>query len=237
MAAERSAAGVRAVAGERPSGETPIRTPDRSMRLLILGATGKTGGALVAQALARGHSVTAFARSPLTAAPHTSLRAVTGNPLSEQELAEVIAGHDALLSTIGSRGLGSTSVRADSARAVIAAMRSSTCRRFVVLSSSLLDEHPGWLTRMLSRTLLRHPARDQRQMESVVTASDVDWTIVRSGMLTNAKPAGQYVAVAREEPGSRGLKISRSDVAAAMLDFVERFDFVRKIVWLRSLMP
>lgn len=207
------------------------------MRLLILGASGKTGRALIAQAVTRGHSVTAFVRSQLTTLMTEAVRVVTGNPMSEQDLATVIPGHEAVLSAIGSRGLGTTSIRADSARAVIVALRSSSCRRFVVLSSSLVDSRPGWLTHMLSRTLIRNPARDQRQMERVVIASDIDWTIVRPGMFTNAKPAGQYVAVAGGEPGSRGLKITRSDVAAAMLDLVERGDYIRQIVWLRSVTP
>ena len=34
------------------------------MNLLILGATGGTGSALVEQAMKRGHSVTAFVRAP-----------------------------------------------------------------------------------------------------------------------------------------------------------------------------
>ena len=48
-------------------------TGEHAMRLLILGATGGTGRALIRQARERGHEATAFVRSPQKLGP--SLRA------------------------------------------------------------------------------------------------------------------------------------------------------------------
>jgi uncharacterized protein YbjT (DUF2867 family) len=53
------------------------------MRLLILGATGRTGQELVGQALKREHRVTAFVRTPeKLGAPRAGLRVVQGDVLS-----------------------------------------------------------------------------------------------------------------------------------------------------------
>jgi putative NADH-flavin reductase len=74
------------------------------MKLLVLGATGGTGIEIVQQALRRGHSVTAFVRSPERLQPFTGQISVKqGNLLNATELAQVVKGHDAVLSGFGPR--------------------------------------------------------------------------------------------------------------------------------------
>src|SRR6266699_3686077 len=70
-----------------------------AMRLLILGATGGTGRALVDQAVARGHEVTAFVRSPQKLnKPRKGLIVRAGDPLNLGQLRNALAGQDAVLS-------------------------------------------------------------------------------------------------------------------------------------------
>ena len=72
------------------------------MNLLILGATGGTGRALVEQALAQGHAVTAFARNPSKVrVQHPNLRVVKGNILDPASLEAAIHDQDAVLSALG----------------------------------------------------------------------------------------------------------------------------------------
>src|SRR4051812_6668690 len=98
------------------------------MRLFVLGATGGTGAALVAQGLRRGHEITAFGRSARRSATISALHVAIGNPMSAADVAEALSGHDAVLSALGTRGLGTTSVLADSAHALIEAMRRTRVR-------------------------------------------------------------------------------------------------------------
>ena len=167
------------------------------MRLFVLGATGRTGSALVAQGLGRGHTVTAFGRSAFDADTSGALQAVIGNPMRAGDLAAALSGHDAVLSALGTRGLGSTSVLVDSARAIIEAMRRTRVRRLVVLSSSLVDGRSGWVANLAGRTLLRHTAEDQRAMETLITGSELDWTLLRPARLVNGALTGDYTAMAR----------------------------------------
>src|SRR5450756_3041558 len=83
------------------------------------------------------------------------------------ELSAALSGYDAVLSVLGTRGLGSTSLLDDSARATISAMRKAGVRRLVILSSALLDQNIGLMGSFAARTLLRHHSRDQRAMEPV----------------------------------------------------------------------
>ena len=74
------------------------------MKLLILGATGGTGRALIEQALEQGHVVTALARNPAKIrTSHTNLRVIKGDILSYPSLEAAIEGQDAVLSALGSK--------------------------------------------------------------------------------------------------------------------------------------
>src|ERR1700693_5782551 len=101
------------------------------MNLFVLGATGKTGRTLAAQGLARGHAITAFGRRALQDDATQTARIVVGNPMDADGLATAIRGHDAVLSVLGTRGLGATSVLVDSARAITAAMPRAGVRRLI----------------------------------------------------------------------------------------------------------
>src|SRR5271154_1037493 len=95
-----------------------------SMRLFILGATGGTGRALVDQALQRGHTVTAFVRSPgKLGPPREGLSVLEGDPRNVDELRAFLPGHDAVLSALGPPGPGPTTILRDSARSIVAAMQ------------------------------------------------------------------------------------------------------------------
>jgi putative NADH-flavin reductase len=205
------------------------------MRLFILGASGKTGRALVTQGLARGHAITAFGRSGIRGDTTESFRVVVGSPMRADDLAAALPGHDAVLSALGTRGLGTTSVLVDSARASIEAMQRMRVRRLIVISSSLVDKQSGWLSFVAARTLLRHTASDQLAMEKVITQSELDWTVLRPARLGDGALTGRYTVSAASAgvPASRA-GMSREDVAHMMLDAVERGDHIKEIVSLRG---
>ncbi len=74
------------------------------MKLLIFGATGGTGRALVQQALEQGHVVTAFARNPSKiSAVHSNLHIVKGDILDYASVEAAVHGQDAVLSALGIR--------------------------------------------------------------------------------------------------------------------------------------
>jgi len=204
------------------------------VKLFVLGATGKTGGALVAQAVARGHSVTTFGRSPFAGSDRAKVTSISGNPMNEAELADALPGHDAVLSVLGTRGLGATSVLEDSSRATIGAMRKAGVKRLVIVSSALLDSHIGLVMSIVARTILRHFSRDQRAMEKIVTESNLDWTVLRPARMTGSAPDEQSTSMLSEPPDSRGMQITKEEVARVMLDTVENGRYIRQLVHVRG---
>src|SRR3979411_2989542 len=91
---------------ESPRQECPPskRRGVESMNLLILGATGRTGLALVEQALEQGHIVTAFARDPSKVrTTHPNLRIAKGDILDYGSVEAALRGQDAVLCAVGIR--------------------------------------------------------------------------------------------------------------------------------------
>jgi putative NADH-flavin reductase len=103
------------------------------MNLFVIGATGRTGREIVEQALARGHDVTAFVRSPESISQRNErLTIVRGNAMDENELRGAMQNHDAVVSTLGSRKVFKpSSMLRDSASATARAMNRSGVKRLV----------------------------------------------------------------------------------------------------------
>lgn len=207
-------------------------------RLLVLGATGGTGAALIRQALEAGHEVSAFARDP-SAIPvphHERLRALRGDVMDAEQVSRAVAGHDAVLSALGARGLGPTRVYSGGAGNILRAMKEHGVRRLIAVTAAGLCDNlrRAFWFRLLVRPLLRHVYSDMERMEEAVRNSDVDWTLVRPPRLTDGRLTRQYrVSVDLMPPGNYlfpGPLLSREDVAHFMLSQLESDEYLRKTV-------
>ena len=71
------------------------------------------------------------------------------------------------------------------AGSTVAAMEAAGVRRLVVVSAAVLFDDLGVAGTVLRRTLLRNVGDDSLEMERIVVASALDWTIARPPRLTN----------------------------------------------------
>jgi len=205
------------------------------MQLTIFGASGKTGRRLVEQALGAGHTVTAVTRRPASIPPRAGL-SVVGADVADTVDA-TIAGSEAVLSALGvSYSRKPISVYSQGATNIIAAMHRHGVKRLVVVSSAPLDpayraSDSFFFTRVLEPLFMRRPGRttydDMRQMESLVRASDLDWTIIRSCWLFDAAAVTDYRLA---EHSAGGMSTARADLAASMLAQLADDRFVRRVV-------
>src|SRR5262245_28987687 len=117
------------------------------MRLLILGANGKTGTQLVDLALAHGHQITAFVRSPAKITRrHPLLDVRRGDPRSVDELASALPGHDGVLSALGvppRQAFRPHALVQDCAASTVAAMTRAGVNRLVLISAAVLFPEKG----------------------------------------------------------------------------------------------
>lgn len=194
------------------------------MKLTIFGPTGGTGVQIVRRALAAGHQVTTVARRPEAVRPgHPQLRTVAGDVLGPAPLREPVAGADAVLSALGSRGVRQpTTVYSAGTAAILTAMREAGVRRFIGISA--VPVAPDEQKNLFERRVL-HPMLywffgggydDMRRMEDLLAESDLDWTVFRPPRLTS-KPANGRYRTALDAPLPRARSIPRADLADAML--------------------
>jgi putative NADH-flavin reductase len=197
------------------------------VKLLVIGATGRTGVEVVQQALARNHHVTAFVRSPENISlKNERLIVLKGDAMDEKEVFRAMQNHDAVVSTLGPRQVFKpSSMLYDSALATTRAMNRAGVARLVVLSAAA--HFPGVLNRIAS-FIMRNHMRDSLAMEAIVQARGLDWTIARPPRLTQE----DYTAYrSRENAAPRmGFSLSRRAVAVFMLDAIEQRKHIHKIV-------
>ena len=68
------------------------------MKIVLIGATGFVGSAILKEALNRGHEVAAIVRNPDKLTPHAKLHAKKGDIYNEDEVARLVTGHEAVIS-------------------------------------------------------------------------------------------------------------------------------------------
>jgi putative NADH-flavin reductase len=192
------------------------------MNILIIGAAHGVGRHLAEQALAGEHRVTGLVQDPLaTRLSRRNLRLVGGSILNPDAMTEAVRGQDAVCVTVGIRPTsGPVNVFSKGTEVVLAAMRDAGVRRLVCVTGIGAGDsrgHGGFLYDRIIRPLLLNPIyADKDRQEKLVRASDVDWTLVRPGFLTNSPGTGRY-RVSTDLTGLVARKISRADAAGYLL--------------------
>lgn len=207
------------------------------MRVLVLGANGPSGRRLVQQALDRGLRVDALTRHPETfPLQHERLRVIAGDATEPAVVDAAVAPCDVVISVIGTAAFTRRPVEvySASARLVVAAMRRHGQRRLIVVTStgltttrerpnpSLLDRVTHYLFR---HTVGRTTYDDMDRMETTVSASGLDWTIVRPPGLTDNPGTGYATA----ENWIDGAYCARDDLATMLLDQIDDHRYLRRI--------
>ena len=185
------------------------------MRITVVGATGGTGREVVRQALDAGHEVTPVVRTPGRLDPR--VEELVADVFDPAALGPAIEGRDAVISAMGPRGRGPTTVCRDSAAAITKAMAGAGVSRLVVVSASgFHPEGEGPLSRYVIKPLIsrifRHEYADLAAAEQVVTASGLRWTLLLPPRLTDKQHTGRY-RTTLGGPVVGGATISRADLA------------------------
>ena len=204
------------------------------MRVIVFGATGKTGQHVLAAALAGGHQVTAFGRSvERLDIDDPSLHVHKGDVFDAEAVAAAVAGHDAAIVCLGSTSLRDKTTLSAGTRAVVDARGADDVERMVVMSAAGVGDswkQIPWTSRLLFRTMLRNLFADHGAQEAIVEQSPLNWTIVRAGVLKDDPGTGQYTAT-NTGPITR---INRADVAAFLVEQLDDATYSRQAISVTS---
>jgi len=203
------------------------------LRISIFGGTGPTGRLAVEQALADGHDVVAFARTPSKLPRHERLSVIEGQLDNAQKISSAIAGSDVVLSV-----LGPSTKKADvpplvtGYRNIVAAMHEHGVRRLVATGTpSIADDADDrdWKVGLMVKLVgVAQPAAYRALVDigRIVRESGFDWTIVRLPFLSNG-PRTARINV-RQVGAKGGLRLSRANAAAFLLEQATATTYLRK---------
>jgi uncharacterized protein YbjT (DUF2867 family) len=189
------------------------------MKVLVLGATGKTGSLVVGRALEKNHEVTVLVRDPAKFT-RSEVRVLAGDATRHDDVRKAMVGQAAAIDTIGgTTPYKTTRLESTAVRNVIDAMRAEGARRLIVVSMMGLGgsraQAPFWYKHLLMPTFLRGSTQDKGLMEEAVAASGLDYVIVRPPILGDGPPAGNAIVLGA---GKTGHKITRADLANFVVD-------------------
>lgn len=191
------------------------------MKLVLLGANGRTGKLVLEAALAKEIDVTAVVRSAdkVPDLQHERLQVAVGDPCDPVFLASVFRDQDAVISALGGRlpSKAATSVYFRSAAAIVEAASVTGLKRVLVTSTALLFPDQTLLGKVL-RVVVPNVVFSAGRMEDILKASGLDWTSARAGFLNDDR-APVYRA-RRDALPKNGTAVSRLALAQFLIDAI-----------------
>lgn len=222
---------------------TETLSQEKTQQILVVGATGGTGRATIAELVQQGHQVTAFSRNAEALAETSELvTAFNGDATNPEDLDRAVPGHDAVIVTLGIAenpfrvrlfGTARTpiDVRSAGTRNVIAAMQKHGVRRLVVQSSYGVGESRSklrFVDSLFFSLLLKPQIADTEVQELEVRDSGVDWVLAQPVHLTDDDADDMPFASAEGEV--REWKISRKSVARFLASAIQAPEHVGRSV-------
>ncbi|HLO52187.1 MAG TPA: NAD(P)-dependent oxidoreductase [Kamptonema sp.] len=210
------------------------------MKLALFGANGMAGTQISKEALMRGHDLTAIVRDPARySISGDSLTVVVGNVLDPASVAEIVKGHDAVISAAGpGNAIANNPDLAPSilqaAHGLIEGLTRAGVRRLVVVGGAgSLFVAPGvQLVDTPSFPEQYRPASlAHREALGIYKKADLDWTFISpAGMFMPGERTGKFRLgtdqLITDENGES--RISAEDFAIALLDEVEKPQYIRR---------
>ncbi|MFC6488187.1 NAD(P)-dependent oxidoreductase [Nitratireductor sp. GCM10026969] len=194
--------------------------------IALIGASGNVGSRILKELSDRGHRVTAIARNPEKIGALPGVTAVEGDAQDSASLAELVRGHDAVVSA--TRFIGTDfSIITDALR------KAGVTRYLVVGGAASLEVAPG--KRLLDQpdfpaAYKEEAIRGAETLAYLRTIDDLDWTFLSpSAMFVPGERTGKF-RLGKDEllTGENGSSVSFEDYAIAMVDEIENPKHIRQ---------
>jgi putative NADH-flavin reductase len=185
------------------------------MKLVIFGATGFSGQAIMKLALSKGIQVTVLVRnkSAITI-QNENLTVIQGNVLDRIDVRKVLEHQDAVIQCLGVGGKGDgkpTTFISDATKIIVEEMEKQQIKRLIAMSNvgagNSLAFQPWFFTKIILPYFmkwLKVIIDDKNRMEPIIMNSELDWTIVRCPNIVDKTPKGNVHATL----DGKGLKLS-----------------------------
>ena len=196
------------------------------MRVALIGATGNAGSRILTELVRRGHTVTGIVRNPDAVPKLANVQAKNGDVHDQTGLAELLKGHDAVISSVH--------FTASDPAKLIASVRAAGVKRYLVVGGAgSLEVAPG--LKLIDAPDFPEAYRPEAAAGGVFLdllrqQQDLDWTflspsaVFAPGERTGVFRLGSDQLIANEA----GSSISFEDFAVALIDELENPAHVRQ---------
>ncbi|WP_343713421.1 NAD(P)-dependent oxidoreductase [Inquilinus sp.] len=190
-------------------------------KLALIGASGNVGSKILAEALSRGHQVAGIVRNPEKLPRHPNLTAVRGDVYDADGLAKLLAGHDAVISSVH--------YTASDPALLLQAVKASGVKRYLVVGGAgSLEVAPG--VQLVDTpefpALYKEEASKGRDYLNLLRGeTGLDWTFLSpSALIAPGERTGKFrLGGDQLLVGADGQsRISQEDYAVALIDELEK---------------
>jgi putative NADH-flavin reductase len=202
------------------------------MKVLVLGAAGRSGRQIVEQGIAKGHEITALIRDQAQSRLFPNqVHTVTGDALDGNAVERAVAGQDAVIYALGSKKSGETTFFSDTTQLLLRAMQAQRVRRLVCITGVGAGEskgHGGFVyDRLIFPLFTRKIYEDKDRQEDLIRSSSLDWIIVRPAVFRDGPVKGELQAVTDVRSVTLR-RIAPQEVASFVLEQLDNDRFLRK---------
>lgn len=194
------------------------------MKILILGADGRTGREVVSQAL-KAHQITAFMRdqSSVLDAKSSAAKIIVGDATNYQDIREATPGHDVIISVIGHVKNSKSNMQTTAMNNLIRALKENQQNDTKIISLTgsgvrVPGDTPSIIDRLMNKAIKiidKDRIVDGIKHYQALEKSQLNWTVLRVLKLTSSDKLNPYKLTLT---GPAKTFISRKSVASALLE-------------------
>lgn len=206
------------------------------MHILVMGASRGIGRAVCQAADRSGFAVRGMSRSgTLSGTPGSGCRGFRGDALNADDVMRALEGIDVVVQTLGVAPslelvTGPVTLFSSATRILLPAMKTAGVKRLVCVTGFGAGDSRasiGWFQRLPFDLLLGRAYDDKSIQESLIEQSDLDWLIVRPGVLVDCPASGRYRVLADRHEWRNGI-VARADVAGFIVECIGAGELGRK---------
>ena len=211
------------------------------MKILLLGATGRTGKHVVDEAIRKGYELNCLVRDAKKInAANDKLKIFEGSPGDASDLERAIDGCQVVINVLNisrysdwpwSKLRTPQTFLSDVTKGLIRLAESHHIERIISCSAwgaaETKKELPGWFRWIIDNSNVGYAYRDHERQEELLMKSNLPWTIVRPAGLLNFKKYQEVIESYNHVPKPK-MTITRLTVAKYLVDAISNGGLIHK---------
>lgn len=207
------------------------------MKIVIFGASGFSGRAILNEALAQNHQVTILVRNKVGVLfKQNNLTVVEGNVLDKEIVNQILHDQDAVIQCLGVGGKGDgkpTTFISDATKIIVEEMEKNKVKKLIAMSNVGAGNSIAFQPWIFNKIILPYFMKwlkviidDKNKMEPIIMNSRLDWTIVRCPNIVDKPMKGNCKATL--DGKDLKLSVTLGDMAAFMINQITDNTFLKQ---------